>query len=146
MMKTVVSIFLISFVLQGNTWSTDFNKAKQEATTNNKCILLNFSGSDWCAPCIKTKRDLFETKEFMDYAATNLILVNADFPRLKKNKLDDALTKSNEALADIYNKEGEFPLTLLLDANGKVLKKWVGFPGPADTFINSIKVIANGTK
>jgi thioredoxin-related protein len=146
-MKTIISIVMISFTLQGNVWLTDLNKAKQEATANNKFILLNFSGSDWCGPCMRTKKEVFETEEFIKYASEHLILVNADFPRLKKNKLDDALTKSNEALADIYNKEGEFPLTILMDANGKVLKQWVGFPKESVTkFIETIKAISDGAK
>ena len=61
-------------------------------------------------------------------ASEKLVLVNADFPRKKKNMSDPAQIKANEALAEIYNKEGGFPLTLLLDADGKVLKKWDGLP------------------
>ena len=38
------------------------------------------------------------------------------------------LKKKNDALADKYNPEGKFPYTLLLDANGKVLKAWDGYP------------------
>ena len=146
-MKSFISILLVFFLLDGNVWLTDINKAKEQAASNNKFILLNFSGSDWCSPCMRTKKEIFDTDEFIKYASTHLILVNADFPRLKKNKLDDALTKSNEALADIYNKDGEFPLTLLLDAKGKVLKSWKGFPNVSPSeFIEQIKTIANGNR
>src|SRR5665213_1070277 len=127
-MKILITILLFISLSGENTWLTDINKAKQEAATNDKLILLNFSGSDWCGPCMRTRKEIFDTDVFIKYASENLVLVNADFPRLKKNKLDDELAKSNEALADIYNKDGEFPLTLLLDAKGKVLKSWIGFP------------------
>jgi thioredoxin-related protein len=146
-MKILISIFLFTFLIGENTWLTNINKAKQEAATNNKLILLNFSGSDWCGPCMRTKKEIFDTDVFIKYASKNLVLLNADFPRLKKNKLDDALTKSNEALADMYNKEGEFPLTLLLDAKGKVLKSWIGFPKESPSeFVDQIKTISNGNK
>ena len=146
-MKTFISIILLFILADGSVWLTDFNKAKQEAVSNNKFILLNFSGSDWCGPCMRTKKEIFDSDVFNNYVKDNLVLLNADFPRLKKNKLDDALTKSNEALAEIYNPNGEFPLTLLLDAKGKVLKQWVGFPDktPAQ-FVDDIKASCNGTK
>ena len=121
-------LLLLCFILPTVTWLTDFNKAKIIAKEDNKLILLNFSGSDWCGPCIKLKRDYFGSQTFMDMASEKLVLVNADFPRKKKNMADPAQIKANEALAEIYNKEGGFPLTLLLDADGKVLKKWDGLP------------------
>ena len=69
-------------------WGTDFEKAKSKAKAEQKLVLVNFSGSDWCAPCIKMKKNIFEQTVFTDYADANLVLVRADFPRSKKNKLD----------------------------------------------------------
>jgi len=136
-------LLLMSFI----KWEPDFNRAKQIASEKHELILLNFSGSDWCGPCMRTRKEIFDTDVFIKYASENLVLVNADFPRLKKNKLDDELAKSNEALADIYNKDGEFPLTLLLDAKGKVLKSWIGFPKESPIeFVEYIKTFANGNK
>ena len=60
-------------------------------------------------------------------ADTSLVMVNADFPRNKKNLLDAETRKQNDALADKYNPEGKFPFTLLLDADGKVLKHGRGY-------------------
>src|SRR6478609_5571387 len=126
---------------------TDFKKAKAQAKSENKLILLNFSGSDWCGPCIRLKKDIFERATFVNYADENLVLVNADFPRLKKNMLSKELQKQNEALADTYNSNGAFPLTLLLDAEGKVLKKWEGLPAMSpEEFTNDIKAATDGAK
>ena len=120
-------------------WLTNFDIAKKEATQANKHILLNFSGSDWCIPCRKMKEDLFADTAFVQYAHNNLILVNADFPRNKKNKLEDNLLQRNEQLAAQYNPNGYFPLTVLLDSTGKVLKTWEGKPkGNAQDFIGAI--------
>lgn len=77
-------LLLLCFILPTVTWLTDFNKAKIIAKEDNKLILLNFSGSDWCGPCIKLKRDYFGSQTFMDMASEKLVLVNADFPRKKK--------------------------------------------------------------
>ena len=126
-------------------WATDLEKAKKDAAQSQKLILLNFSGSDWCVPCIKMKKELFESTGFTQFAPSNLLLVNADFPRLKKNKLSKEQTKQNEVLAERYNPQGAFPFTVLLDANGKVLKTWNGMPkGDAKTFINDISAVKNG--
>jgi thioredoxin-related protein len=125
-------------------WATDFEKAKKDAAQSQKLILLNFSGSDWCVPCIKMKKEIFESGTFTQYAPSNLLLVKADFPRLKKNKLSKQQTKQNEALAERYNPQGAFPFTVLLDANGKVLKTWNGMPkGDAKSFTNDISAIKN---
>ena len=127
-MKFTLSILLSLLFLPPVSWLTDFQKAKEEAAQEHKYMLLSFSGSDWCVPCIHMHKAIFESEAFEDYAGKSLVLVNADFPRLKKNQLSREQTKQNEALADQYNSAGTFPLTLLLDANGKVVKRWEGFP------------------
>ena len=109
-------------------WQLNFDQAKAEAQQSHKLILLNFSGSDWCGPCIKLKKDVFESTEFQAYAVDHIVLVRADFPRLTKNQLDARQTAHNEALAEKYNKQGKFPFTVLLDANGGVLQEWEGYP------------------
>lgn len=142
-MKLSLAIIL-SFVLGAGEWLTDFGAAKEMAAKENKYILLNFSGSDWCAPCIKMKAEVFEAQPFLSLAENHLILVRADFPRSKKNQLSKEQTKHNEALAERYNPSGAFPLTLLLDANGKVIKEWDGYVfGSHDKFMSDLKKITS---
>ena len=139
-MKLITCLLAAFLLVLSPDWLTDFEKAKTEAKASHKQILLNFSGSDWCGPCIKLTKEVFGSDAFKTYADKNLVLVNADFPRQKKNQLSKELTKHNEALADQYNKAGTFPLTLLLDENGKVLKKWEGNPGlKPDEFVSAMK-------
>ncbi len=102
-------------------WKTNFDIVKSEAVTQNKNILLVFSGSDWCAPCIKLEKIIFESAEFKEFAATNLILARADFPRKKQNQLDPEVKKQNEELSEKYNIDGIFPLVILLNNKGEVL-------------------------
>lgn len=125
-MKTLLATILLVTTISG-TWLTDFAKAQEEARTQQKHILLNFSGSDWCAPCIMMKREVFEKEAFQNFATQNLVLVRADFPRNKKNQLDPAQKSHNEKLAERYNPQGKFPLTLLLDADGNVIQTWDGY-------------------
>jgi thioredoxin-related protein len=134
-MKLVLVLFLM-IAMAPNEWLTNFDAAKEKAREDNKLILLNFSGSDWCAPCIKMKKEVFESETFFSKSDKQLVLVRADFPRSKKNQLSPDQTKHNEALAEKYNPDGKFPFTLLLDANGKVIREWDGYVfGSQDKFL-----------
>jgi thioredoxin-related protein len=140
----LIFVFACSVMLMSAGWLTDFSLAKKEARNTNKYMLLCFSGSDWCIPCIRAKKEIFDKEAFRQYADSNLVLVNADFPRLKKNRLNMQQIRENEALALQYDKEGAFPYTLLLDSTGKVLKEWKGYPGISpEAFISQIKAVSN---
>lgn len=127
-MKTLL-IALFAFIVLGSPqWITDMNKAKVDAAAANKMIVLNFSGSDWCGPCIKLKQEVLDSPEFLKYAENELVLVRADFPRQKKNQLDAKQTAHNEMLAEKYNPKGKFPLVVLINSQGKAIKEWEGYP------------------
>ncbi|MDY0905430.1 thioredoxin family protein [Pedobacter sp. CFBP9032] len=120
---TLITLFTVPV-----SWMGDFTEAQKQAKATHKQILINFSGSDWCGPCIRLRKEILESETFEQYAAANLLLVRADFPRQKKNQLPKEQVKLNESLAEVYNKNGKFPFTVLVDENGKVLKSWEGFP------------------
>lgn len=121
-------------------WLTDFKEAQKQAKEKSRNIMLSFSGSDWCMPCMQMKKDFFESSEFKNFADEKLVLINADFPRRNKKLLTPEQVTQNEALADKYNSHGEFPLTILLDPEGKVLKQWIGLPKCSVTaFIEEVK-------
>lgn len=139
-MKSLALIFL--FLIIPNQWEPSFENAKKIAKQEHKLILLNFSGSDWCAPCILTKKDYFESDVFNNMSKEYLVMVNADFPRKKKNIPSEDVVRRNEALAEQYNKQGFFPFTLLLDADGRVLHTWNGKPEVSpEKWANEIKAL-----
>ncbi len=118
----------------------NFSQKLESAKTEHKNVLLYFSGSDWCAPCVKFKKFIVNTPEFQTFATENLVIYNADFPRLSKNKLAKEVEKENETLADKYNSKGIFPLILLLDAEGNLIKKWEEYPKETvEEFIAKLK-------
>jgi thioredoxin-related protein len=132
-------LVLLFYILPPVSWMGDIHEAASLSDKSHKLILINFSGSDWCVPCIRLRKEILESDVFEKYAADHLILVRADFPRQKKNQPGKEQIKLNEALADKYNPEGSFPLTLLVDANGTVLKKWDGFPNQSpQLFVDQI--------
>lgn len=143
-MKFIALLLLVLIPFQ---WETDFENAKKIAKEKNELILLNFSGSDWCGPCILLRKDYLESDAFQDMAKGNLVMVNADFPRKKKNQQSAEVIKRNEVLAEKYNKEGLFPYTLLLNADGKVLKTWTGKPEVSvEKWVKEIKAICTANK
>jgi len=124
-MKKKLAFLLLFMATIGysQNWNTDFNQATAEAIAQNKPIILVFAGSDWCAPCIKLDKAIWQSEAFKSYSATNYILERADFPKKKQNELAEELKKQNQSLAEKYNKEGIFPLVVVLDGKGKVLGK-----------------------
>lgn len=96
---------------------TDPNEAQTIAQQESKQILMIFSGSDWCKPCIQFDKEIIQTESFEAYAADQLILLNHDFPYSKKNKLSAEQQKINEQMAERYNPKGIFPYVLLLTEN-----------------------------
>jgi len=143
--------FLFIFLLTGmglslTPWQTDFETAKKMAKEKDRLILLNFSGSDWCGPCIRLRKEVFDSESFSALADRSLVLLNADFPRNKKNQLPKDRQQHNEALADQYNPQGKFPFTLLLNAEGKVLKTWDGFPSNSAQFIDEVKTVCDASR
>lgn len=143
MIRLLLSITLfLSSPLTPSPWMTNLDNAKQVAKSEHKLILLNFSGSDWCIPCMKLRTDIFNSDAFMQYAKDNLVLLNADFPRKTKDQLTKEQQKENDALAAKYNPEGRFPFTILLDSNGNKLKVWDGYysDGPKN-FVNEITAV-----
>ncbi|SEB14687.1 thioredoxin family protein [Pedobacter hartonius] len=126
-MKALLIIFLY-FLFPSVVWLGNFNEAEKHAAASHRLILVNFSGTDWCGPCIRLRKEILESTTFEQYAADHLVLVRADFPRQKKNQLPAEQVKLNEALADRYNPDGKFPYTLLIDEKGKVIRTWDGFP------------------
>ncbi len=125
MRKLLTIIFIFSMVIGVNAqdWQTDLSKAKEIAVEKDQNIILVFSGSDWCAPCIKLEQEIFSSEEFKTYAKDNYVMLKADFPRKKKNKLSEEQQAKNAALADKYNSRGFFPLVLVLDAKGNIVRK-----------------------
>lgn len=127
-MKKIAFCLIPFLLLHTPDWHYNLKEARQLAREQHKHILLNFSGSDWCGPCIRLHHEIFESAAFEAMADSELVLVNADFPRKKKNRLSSEQQKINDQLADQYNSKGKFPLTLLLRADGTVLKEWEGYP------------------
>jgi thiol:disulfide interchange protein len=94
-------------------WGDDLAKAIEKAKAENKSVLVEFTGSDWCPPCKMMRSNVFSKTEFVDAASKKFILVEIDMPRG-----DQEVAKKNQPLVEKYKIEG-FPTVILLDSAGK---------------------------
>ncbi|HEY3663989.1 MAG TPA: thioredoxin family protein [Chthoniobacterales bacterium] len=107
-------------------WLTDFEAAKAQSHAEKKLLLMDFTGSDWCPPCIMLQKEVFSNPEFIHYAAQHLVLLEVDFPRRKK--LSDEQRAANAKVAQQYGIEG-FPTVIVLDPGSNPLGKFGYVPG-----------------
>ncbi len=122
--KKVIITFLFglfTLVSHAQEWMTNFNEAKQLSASTGKNIVLVFQGSDWCGPCMKLDKNIWSTETFKTYAKEHFIMLQADFPRKRQNKLSKDLAKQNGMLFEKYNTTGSFPYVVVLNAKGNVL-------------------------
>ncbi len=142
-MKKLVALLVLAGALVfagGPDWETNLEIAKEMARKENKTILVNFSGSDWCGWCKKLDREVFRKQTFLDFAEKKLVLVQVDFPRYKR--LSKEQQKANLSLQKKYRIYG-FPAILLVDADEKVLLKTGYRPGGAANYIDHLKSFIN---
>ncbi len=102
-------------------WESSFDQALLLSKEENKAIVLVFAGSDWCTPCIKLERSIWQSEAFASYSSEHYILYKADFPRKKANQLTVDVREKNGKLAERYNPNGHFPLVVVLNSNEAVL-------------------------
>ncbi len=121
MICIVLLFFGTHTIVNAQSWLTDFEKAKSSAKVTSKKIVLVFQGSDWCAPCIKLDKEIWDTEVFKAYSKDHFVMLKADFPKRSKNALTKEQQEHNDKLAEAYNKNGYFPYVVVLDENGKVL-------------------------
>ncbi len=116
-----VSAILIVTFIQAQNWETSFETAKTRAASEGKNIVLVFSGSDWCIPCMKLEKEIWKSPEFIKDSNDHFILLRADFPKKKANAISNEQQEANNKLAETYNKQGLFPFVEVLNKDGKVL-------------------------
>lgn len=152
MKRLILALMLCSASLAADgaqlpQWFTDVQAAQEKARQENKSVLLDFTGSDWCGWCRKLKKEVFDQPEFAEFAEANLVLVEVDFPHHKQ--LDPAQKEANQRLAETHHITG-YPTIILLDKDGRRVGKTgylPGGPGAFDAELSSIlKIDARGAQ
>ncbi|MBB4077604.1 thioredoxin-related protein [Lewinella aquimaris] len=123
-MKLIIPLLLLcicSGAVDAQFWAADFATAQGAAGSDGKHIVLVFSGSDWCAPCIKLDREIWQDEGFRAAAGEEFVFYRADFPRKKENRLPEAIAATNGELANQYNRGGSFPLVVVITPEGETV-------------------------
>ena len=118
MLTLATSLILSVSGHAADEWLIKYDDAIAAAKKTGHPILADFTGSDWCGPCIKLKEEVFDTKEFKEWAAKNVVLLELDFPQKKPQ--DPAIKAKNLQLSEHYGVQG-YPTVLILNADGKQL-------------------------
>ena len=143
--KTIVlgTIFTAISFAATDIWQTNFEKAAETAKKENKFMILDFSGSDWCGWCVKLDNEVFSKPAFEEFAKENLVCILLDFPQTKK--LEKTLQEQNRALAEKY-KVGGFPTVLILNPDGKMVEKTGYQKGGPEKYVSFIKQVIEKNK
>jgi thioredoxin-related protein len=118
-MKTVsVLLLLLGNVLAGYSqdWKSNLNDAFKEANASGKDVLLFFSTNQDCLSCKTLEQKVLRSPEFLNYAKENYVLVKEDFSLEQEKDIESKLL-----IVEKYNKDGFFPLVVIINKNAKVL-------------------------
>ena len=129
----VAALSATAFASTPEGWSTDLEKAFAQAKAEKKSVLVDFTGSDWCPPCIAMRKNVFSKKEFVSKASEKYILVELDFPKGEK-----ALAEKNQPFAEKY-KVDAFPTVILFNPEGKEFTRFFASEHPTtEAFLKHI--------
>jgi thioredoxin-related protein len=134
-----ISLFAATPAVMAQGWTTHYEEALAQAQTEDKAVLLDFTGSDWCPWCIKMKQETLDTGRFREYAKDNLELVEVDFPQNKPQS--DHQKAENQRLAKKFKVDG-YPTFVIVNKEGKVLGRQDGYlEGGPRAFIAKIQSV-----
>ncbi|MDO4410265.1 MAG: thioredoxin family protein [Akkermansia sp.] len=143
MIKQLVTLAVAAYVapcFAAEGWIVDdLEAAKKQALEQNKDLIIEFTGSDWCPPCKHLRATILTTPEFIEAASKNFVLAELDYPQKKQQSPE--VKAANDLLAQKYNVSG-FPTVVFADANGKPFEAFVGAPSKAEVMAaltNSLK-------
>lgn len=127
---SVVATALVA--AEETVWLSDLPAALVQAGREEKHVLVDFTGSDWCSACISLRRNILDAKPFMQWAGKRFVLVEVDIPQ--KPILPAGLLEKNKAVAEAYG-VAAFPTIMVLNARGQVTGGFLGYVGQVEAAV-----------
>lgn len=124
-------------VVNAEIWTDDMDAALKQAKSENKDVLIDFTGSDWCGWCIKLDNEVFDKPLFKTQAPREFVLVKLDFPQ-DKSKLPEAIQEQNQQWLQKLGVQG-FPTIVLLDSDGRPYAQTGYQEGGPEKYLASLK-------
>ncbi len=135
--NTILGILMLSLTAVASakgSWLTSIEEGIKKAKAENKLVMVEFTGSDWCAPCMMMAKAVFGKEEFLKKAQEDYVLVKLDMPNSDKD-----LKAANQKLMKMHKVTG-IPTILLLDAEGKEFNRFTASKHPkVDLFLKRLK-------
>ena len=135
----LLTVFSISCGLVSNNeeptklWLTDVNQALELSKETGKPVFAFFTGKEWCSWCKKLERQILSKETFISYAKENLILLELDFPRGKRN-----LPQEQINLARKFRIQG-YPTVIVMDGETNLLGQ-TGYENlTAQQYVDNVK-------
>lgn len=135
--NTILGILMLALTAVANAdgpWLTSIEEGVKKAKVENKLVMIEFTGSDWCPPCMMMAKAVFTKEEFLKQAQVDYVLVKLDMPNSDKE-----LKAANQKLMKKYKISG-VPTILLFDAEGKEFNRFTASEHPkVDLFIKRLQ-------
>ena len=114
-----------SQLIAEDDWTEDIDAAIELAEKEDKDVLVLFTGSDWCPPCIKLEKEVLSKEDFLKEIKPGFVLVKLDFPR--STPQGEGIAARNQEWSEKFGIDG-YPTILLMDPKEKPF----GFTGYED--------------
>lgn len=137
----LAAFFLLPLLMPAYSqqWETDLQSALRKSASHDKPVMLFFTVSDQCENCRMLEQDIFSTDVFKSFSSNEVIPVKLDFSKMGADASVEVFER-NLLIIEKYNKDGFFPLVVLLDTNGKVKgKSGIYEKEDARTYIGKLK-------
>ncbi len=115
----VLAALLAAFPAAALPEAPSLEAAKPVAQAENRSILLELTGKDWCPGCIYLKGKILDSESFDKAVGDKYILVEIDYPRDPKKvaAIPEEERKAREDLLKSYKVRG-LPCVIYMDAEG----------------------------
>jgi len=104
---------------QGIAWHEDLDSALAEAKTSHKPVFLDI-WAEWCPPCQRMRQQVFPAPQ--SQAALKKVVAAS----VMVEKKDRTPIPAGVAVDQRYGSGGGYPTLLILDEDGKVLRRHIG--------------------
>ena len=114
---TLALVLTATAFASGDGWLQDYAAAQAVARRDGRDLLIDFGGSDWCAPCKWLKERITSKPEFIAEAGKYFVLVDIDDLRRPTSKMPADRKERYRALQGRYGIE-TFPSVVMTTPDG----------------------------
>lgn len=141
--KVLLALAALTVPASAADWITGFPRARKIAEQENKLILADFTGSDWCTFCIQLRKEILDNPDFLQIAEPQFVFLEVDLP--KRTDFDTELRKHNNQLTEQYG-VGGFPTVLILTPQGEVVGGFCGMLKGVDEALSRLKTAGDNAE